>query len=131
MTAGLAPGVAQSILNALCRNAPWTQPPAFFIKLHTADPGPTGAAAAFGDTTRQPATFAAAQADGTITNSAPVSWTNLTAAGELTHVSFWSAATGGTFLGSDDLVVPSAVQAGDNYTIAAGDVDLSIAPIAA
>jgi len=119
------------MLNALCRNVAWTQPAGFFIKLHTGDPGSAGAANAFGDATRQAATFSAAAADGTITTSADVNWTNFTAAGTLTHVSFWSASTGGTFLGSDDLAIARTVMVGDNFTILAGDVDLSIAPVAA
>lgn len=131
MALGLAPGIAQSILNALCRNVPWTQPPAFYIKLHTADPGVAGATAPFGDTTRQLAAFAAAAADGTITTSADVNWTNLSAAGTITHVSFWSASSAGQFLGSDDLAVARTVAIGDNFTILAGDVDLSLAPVAA
>lgn len=131
MATGLASGIAQSILNALCRNVAWSQPAAFYIKLHTADPGAAGANAAFGDTTRQAATFSAAGADGTITTSADVNWTNVTAAGTVTHVSFWSAVTGGTFLGSDDLAVSRVLAIGDNFTILAGDVDLALSPIAA
>lgn len=131
MALGLAAAVAQSILDALCRNVAWTQPPAFYIKLHTADPGAAGATAPFGDTTRKQATFAAAQADGTITTSADINWTAVTAAGTVTHVSFWSAAAAGTFLGSDDLATARTLAIGDNFTILAGDVDLSLAPIAA
>jgi len=131
MATGLAAGVAQSVLNALCRNVAWAQPAGFYIKLHTADPGVAGATAAFGDATRQSATFAAAAADGTITTSADVNWTNVSAAGTVTHVSFWSASTAGTFLGSDDLTVPRTLAIGDNFTILAGDVDLSLAPVAA
>lgn len=131
MAIGLAPGIAQSILNALCRNVAWTQPAGFFLKLHTADPGVAGATAAFGDATRQSATFSAAATDGTITTSADVNWTNVTAAGTVSHVSFWSASTAGTFLGSDDLAVSRTLAIGDNFTILAGDVDLSLAPIAA
>lgn len=131
MATGLAPAIAQSMLNSLCRNVPWTPPPGFFLKLHTADPGPSGALAAFGDATRQSTTFAAAAADGTITNSADVNWVGVTAAGTVSHVSFWSAVTGGSFLGSDDLATPRALGVGDNFTIVAGDVDLSLAPVAA
>lgn len=131
MALGLAPGIAQSILDALCRNLPWTQPAAFYIKLHTADPGVAGATAAFGDTTRKAATFAAAAADGTITTTADINWTSVSSAGTVTHVSFWSASSAGTFLGSDDLATARTLAIGDNFTILAGDVDLSISPIAA
>jgi hypothetical protein len=77
------------------------------------------------------ATFAAAQADGTITTSADTNWTNVTAAGTVSHVSFWSASSAGTFLGSDDLAIARTLAIGDNFTILAGDIDLSLAPVAA
>lgn len=131
MALGLAPAIAQAILNALCRNVAWTQPAAFYIKLHTADPGAAGATAAFGDTTRKLATFSAAASDGTITTSADINWTNVSAAGTVSHVSFWDAATAGNFLGSDDLAVARVLAIGDNFTILAGDVDLSLTPVAA
>jgi hypothetical protein len=131
MSLGLAPAIAQSFLNALCRNVAWVQPAGFFIKLHTADPGVAGATAPFGDATRQSATFSPAAADGTITTSADTNWTAVTAAGTVSHVSFWSASSAGTFLGSDDLATPRTLAIGDNFTILTGDVDLSIGPVAA
>lgn len=132
MTWQLVLGIAQSILDALCRNVAWTQPAAFsYHKLHTADPGVAGATAAFGDTTRKLATFSAAAADGTITTSADINWTSVSAAGTVSHVSFWSASSAGTFLGSDDLAVSRVLAIGDNFTILAGDVDLALSPIAA
>lgn len=131
MALGLASGIAQAILDALCRSVAWSEPAAFYIKLHTADPGAAGATAAFGDTTRKLATFAAAASDGTITTSADINWTNVSSAGTVSHVSFWDAATAGTFLGSDDLATPRTLAIGDNFTILAGDVDLSLTPIAA
>ena len=131
MALGLAAAIAQSVLDSLCRAVAWTPPAAFYIKLHTADPGPAGALAAFGDTTRKLATFAAAAADGTITTSADINWTNVSAAGTVSHVSFWSALTAGSFLGSDDLATPRTLAIGDNFTILTGDVDLSLTPIAA
>lgn len=131
MATGLASGIAQAILDALCRSVAWVEPADFYVKLHTGDPGAAGANSAFGDATRKLATFAAAASDGTITTSADLNWTAVTAAGTVTHVSFWSAVTGGTFLGSDDLATPRTLAIGDNFTILAGDVDLSLAPIAA
>jgi len=47
------------------------------------------------------------------------------------HVSFWDASTSGTFLGSDALETSRGVTAGDNFTIATGDLDLALTPIAA
>lgn len=130
MTTGLASGVANSILDALCRNVAWTQPAAFYVKLHLADPGSAGTTSPAANTTRQAATCSAAAA-GAITNSADIVWTNVSNTETYSHVSFWSASSGGTFLGSDDLAAAKAVTAGDTFTIAAGSLTLTLTPVAA
>ena len=50
MATGLASGIANSILDALCRSVAWSDPAAFYVKLHTADPGASGATAAATET---------------------------------------------------------------------------------
>lgn len=130
MTVGIASSIANSILDALCRSVAWSDPAAFYVKLHTGDPGASGASNAAGETTRKAVTFSAASA-GAITNSADVAWTNVSTSETYSHVSFWDASTAGNFLGSDDLASARAVVAGDNFTLAAGDIDLSITAIAA
>lgn len=129
MAIGLASAMANAALNALCRNVTWTQPAAFWVKLHTADPG-TGSTAAAGNTTRQQATFSAASA-GSITTSADLAWVSVGTAETYSHVSFWDASSAGTFLGSDDLAVARTVAVGDNFTILAGSLTLQLTPIAA
>jgi hypothetical protein len=130
----VAVGIATSILNAwldgLCRSVAWSDPAGFFVKLHTGDPGSAGTANAAGNTTRQSVTFSAASG-GAITNSADVTWTNVSTAETYSHISFWDASTAGTFLGSDDLATSRTVAVGDTFTIAAGDLDLAITPAAA
>lgn len=130
MAVGLAAGVANSILDALCRSVAWTEPANFFVKLHTGDPGASGTANAAGETDRVEAIFSAASG-GAITNSSAVTWTAVSNTETYTHVSFWSASSAGTFLGSDDLAAAKSVDAGDDFTIPAGDLDLNITPIAA
>lgn len=130
MAVGLASGIANSILDALCRSVAWSEPAAFYVKLHTGDPGSAGTANAAGETTRQAVTFSAA-ASGAITNSADIDWTNVSTTETISHISFWDASSAGTFLGSDALAASKALTAGDNFTIAAGDLDLSLTPIAA
>lgn len=130
MAVGLAAGQANAILDALCRSVAYTDPAGFFVKLHTGDPGSAGTGNAATETDRVEATFSAASG-GAITNSAALTWTSVAATETYTHVSFWSASTGGTFLGSDQLAASKAVDAGDDFTIPAGDLDLSITPIAA
>lgn len=130
MAVGLAAAIANSWLNGLCRNIAWTQPAAFWVKLHTGDPGAAGTLAAAGETTRQQATFSAASG-GAITTSAALTWTNVSTTETVSHVSFWDASTAGTFLGSDALNASKSLTAGDTFTIAAGDLDLDITAIAA
>lgn len=130
MTVGLAAGVANAWLDALGNAANYTAPTAFYVKLHTGDPGSAGTSNAATETTRQQASFSAASG-GAITTDAAVTWTNVSTTETYSHVSFWSASTAGTFLGSDDLAASKAVTAGDTFTIAAGDLDLAITAIAA
>jgi hypothetical protein len=122
--------MANAMLNALCRNAAWTQPAAFYVKLHTADPGASGATAAAANTTRKQATFSAASG-GSITTSADLAWTSVPNAETYSHVSFWDASVAGTFLGSGALTTPRTVAVGDNFTILAGSETIAITPVAA
>ncbi len=130
MAVGLASAIANSFLNALGRNVTWTQPAAFWVKLHIGDPGASGTSNAAGNTTRQQATFSAA-ASGSMTTSADLAWTNVSTAETYSHISFWDASTAGTFLGSDDLAVSRTVAIGDNFTISAGSLTLTETPLAA
>lgn len=130
MTVGLNTTIANAILDALCRSVAWSDPAAFWVKLHIGDPGANGTANPAANTTRQQATFSAA-ASGAITTSADLTWTNVPNSETYSYVSFWDANAAGNFLASDDLTTPQAVVAGNNFTIVAGDLDLNLTPIAA
>lgn len=130
MTTGIASGVANSILDALCRSVAWSEPAAFYVKLHTADPGSAGTSNAATETTRQAVTFSAASA-GAITNSADIAWTSVAATETYSHISFWSASSAGTFLGSDALNASKSLTAGEDFTIPAGSLDISLGTVAA
>lgn len=106
------------------------EPDAFWVRLHTGDPGVAGASNTATNATRQQGTFSASTA-GAITTSADITWTSVSTTETYSHVSFWSSSSAGTFLGSDALETSRGVTAGDNFTITAGDLDLSLTPIAA
>jgi hypothetical protein len=101
-----------------------------FVKLHTADPGASGAtAAAVGSTTRPAISWTAASSGTlTMTGTAP-SWTNGGTSETLTHISFWDASTAGNFLGSAALSSSQAWASGNTYTLSAQG--WSISPLAA
>lgn len=133
MAVGLASAVANDILDALARNDSLTTLPlaAFWVKLHTADPGAAGTTAAAGNTTRKQVTFGSAASGGAISNTAAITWTSgeVTTSEDYTHYSIWTASTAGTFYGSGTITA-NAVTAGDQFTIPIGDLDLTLSTAA-
>jgi hypothetical protein len=97
-----------------------------FVKLHLGDPGAAGTANPAANTTRQQATFGSAAASGAISNTAVVEWLAVSTTETYTHLSYWTAASSGTFIGSDDLSSPAAMTAGDNFRLPVGDIDLAV-----
>ena len=130
MTTGLKASVANALLDALCRATNYTAPVAFYVKLHTGDPGAAGTSNAASNTTRQAATFSAASS-GTSTSNADVAWTYVSNTETYSHVSFWDASSAGNFIGSAALSSSRSVVAGDDFTIPSGSLTLSLSPLAA
>ncbi len=101
-----------------------------YAKLHTADPGASGAtAAAAGDTTRKQCTMAAAAGGSKSMTGTAGPWTNGGTSETLTHLSLWSAVTAGTFQRSLALDTPQAWASTNTFTLTG--LTLSITPIAA
>lgn len=130
MAVGLASGVANSILNALCRSTAWTEPDEVWIQLHVGDPGAAGTSNAATETDRIQAVFGTNASGGAISNTAALTWTSVAGSEDYTHFSAWSASTSGTFLFSGT-VTANAVATTDDFTIPIGDVDLAFSAIAA
>lgn len=125
MADGLASGIANAILDALVRSVAWSEPAAFFVQLHIGDPGSAGTSNVATETTRKQPTYSAASG-GAITNDGAVSWASYPAAETISWVSFWSASSGGTFLGKKALTANRTPAIGDTVTLAVGDLDLSL-----
>jgi hypothetical protein len=121
-----ADATKNQMLDALVGRTTYTANAAFYAKLHIGSPGAAGTSNAAGETTRQAVTFGSAAASGAISNTAAVTWTSVSTAETISHISFWTASSAGTFLGSDDLPASKTVAIGDTLTIAIGDVDLTI-----
>lgn len=130
MTAGLsATNLANSWLNVL-RNTSFTGKAAVYVKLHTADPGASGAtAAAAGSTTRVAITWAAASGGAMSMNGTAPSWTNGGTSETLTHISFWDDPSAGNFLGSCALSSSQAWVSTNTFTLSSQTWTFS--PIAA
>lgn len=130
MTTGLKAAVANSLLDAICKAVNYTAPVAFYVKLHTGDPGAAGTSNAATNTTRQAGTFASASS-GSSASNADVAWTNVSTTETYSHVSFWDASSAGNFIGSSALSSSRSVVAGDDFTIPSGSLTLSLSPLAA
>ena len=128
MATGLSATVANAWLDALGNASNYTAPSEFWVKLHTGDPGSAGTSNAAGETTRKQASFAAA-ASGAITTDAALTWTNVSTSEDYTHFSAWTASAAGSFLCSGTITA-NAVTAGDTFTIATGDLDMSLSTAA-
>lgn len=132
MTTGLGSATANAILNQLCNQGTWTDPPGFFVQLHTGDPGVAGTTTVASNAVRHTGTFSTATG-GAITTTADITWTSVSATETYSYVSFWDSSTAGagTFLASDNLETARGVTAGDSFTISAGDIDISLGAVAA
>jgi len=101
-----------------------------WLKLHTADPGSAGTtAAAAGDTTRKQATMASASGGSKAMTGSVGPWTNGGTSETLTHVSFWTASSAGTFNLSAALSSSQAWNNTNTFTITG--LTIAITPIAA
>lgn len=125
---GLTAAIFNGWLDTLSATA-YTAVKAGFAQLHTGDPGAAGTSnVSVGSTTRPAVTLAAASGGSkAITTTLPV-WTNGGTSETITNVSFWTAASGGTFVGSVTLTVAKAWASGDTLTL--NTFTVSLTPVA-
>lgn len=126
MALGFATGVANSILDALCRSVPWVEPAEVWVQLHVGgEPGAAGTANVATEADRVQATFGVAASGGLISNTAALQWVNVAGTEDYVYFSAWSASVAGTFLFSG-VVTANAVTTGDTFTIPIGGLDVSL-----
>ena len=124
MTVGFAASVVNGWLDGTFATA------TCWLKLHTADPGASGAtAAAAGDTTRKQATMAAASGGSKAMTGTAGPWTNGGTSETLSHLSFWTASSAGTFNASAALSSSQAWANTNTFTLTS--LTISVTPIAA
>lgn len=117
-------GERNKMLDAWAGRAAYSASAAVYVQLHTGDPGAAGTANVAASNTRVAATFGAAPSAGAISNTTEIQL-DVTASEVLTHVSCWSAAAAGTFLGSDDIASATAVS-GDKIVLPVGQIVLTL-----
>jgi hypothetical protein len=115
---GFLPGGAGTALDALLAAYPW-------IKLHIGAPGAAGTSNPATETTRQQASWNSTGSDGIAETSADLDWTTVAGSEDYTHCTGWSAVSGGT-VGWSGTITANAVTGGDDFSIAAGDLIVSV-----
>ena len=129
MTVGLsAVNTADKLLNTIGRTGTTFTAGSLYVKLHTADPGATGATAASAVTTRYACTFSASSAGSMALTSMGGTW-SMTSTETISHISLWNASTAGDFLWSVALTASKSVVSGD--TLSLTSLTLAFSPIAA
>lgn len=122
--ADLTTSSADTMLTA----APCVPSTTYYLSLHTASPGTTGASEVSGGSyARQAITFGAASAGSQVSTNSQ-SFTNMPAeAGGVPDFGIWSAASGGTYLcGGTTSGLSGAISSGATVTFATGAVSLNV-----
>lgn len=114
------------INDKIFKNTNFTSPTALYLALHTADPTITGSGAEVtgGSYARQSVTYASS-ASGTSSSNIDVDFTDLPSA-TITHYGLWDASSGGNLWVFGALPNTIASNAGDDVTIASGDIDFTL-----
>lgn len=96
---------------------------AVFVSLHTADPATTGANEVVGGAyTRESVTWNASAGGNLDSSNQPVF--DVPGGTTITHVGFWSAASGGVWYGGDQLDAPETYGSDGQFTLT--DADFTI-----
>lgn len=130
MATGLSTtNLANAWLNTL-RGTSFNVSTGTYVRLHTGDPGAAGTSNnAVGSSVRSQASFAAASGGALALTGTSPQWTNGGTSETISHVSVWSAATGGTMLFTAALGATRAWVNGDTFVLTA--LGISLTPLAA
>jgi hypothetical protein len=116
----------RTLLNAVFKNVPFTQPEALYIALFKNNPtdAGTGIEETGGGYSRQAIEFTD-PVDGLVENNATVNFPVATSDwGIVTHYGIYDAVTGGNLLIHGAFSIAKNVYSGDQYIIRAGDLDV-------
>lgn len=117
------PEVPNTGLDA-AQNAILTASTTYYLSLHTADPGKTGASE--GTDGRQTIQFGASSA-GTQASTTAQTWSSAVGGQTYSYFGVWTAASGGTFLRGGPLTANITPSAGSQIQVASGQITFTAA----
>jgi hypothetical protein len=118
-----------ALINGTLRGTTFTAPAAVYVSLHTADPtdAGTGTEVSGGSYVRQAATFAA-PSNGVSATSADINFPQATGNwGTIGWIGIWDASTTGNMLYHTALDASKAIDTGDIFKIASGNLTVTLA----
>ena len=118
-----------ALINGTLRATTFTAPAAVYVSLHTADPtdAGTGTEVSGGSYVRQAATFAA-PSNGVSATSADIDFPQATGNwGTIGWIGIWDASTTGNMLYHTALDASKAIDTGDIFKIASGNLTVTLA----
>jgi hypothetical protein len=129
-TAVISDYLETKILNHVLRNTAYTSPgTSVYVSLHTADPTDVGNGAEVNQAgyARVQVTAWDAPASRATQNTNAITWSAAGANwGTVTHIGIWDALTNGNLLFYGALTVSKVVNTGVTFSIAAGDLDVTL-----
>lgn len=125
--ADLSDYLENELLDHMLGTGAFTAPSGVWIQLHTGAPGEAGTANVASETTRVSAGAFAAASSGTTDNDSAITWSSVSTTETYSHISGWDASTSGNCLFTAALSSSVSVTSGDDFEIAAGDLDVSLA----
>ena len=121
--AAISNHLENELLDHILRNSSWGPPANVYLALYTTNPTDADSGTEV-DVDRQAITFGAASS-GTCSNSAELSFTSMPAA-TVTHIGVHDHLSAGNLLFHGALSSSKAVDSGDTFKIAIGDLDISL-----
>lgn len=112
----------------LFTNEAAVEPSAWYVALHTSDPGLTGSAEVAGSSYARQGSVGLTRTNGICKNTGvPITFPTITSAGyTVSHVSVWDAASGGNCLITGALGVPKVMAVGEAVYFAPDELILSL-----
>lgn len=127
--AALSNYLENALLNAVLNNTSYTSPTTTYVGLFTSDPTDAGSGTEVsgGSYARQAASFSAASG-GSCSNDADITFPQATLNwGTVSHFGLYDASTSGNLLFHGALTSSKAIEAGDIFKIASGNMGISLA----
>jgi hypothetical protein len=125
MADNISTTLANNLLATMLNGTAFTNVTPIYVQLHTAGPGAAGTSNVAGNNTRVASGAFQSPSGGSTSNTAAINWTSVSTSETYSHVSLWSAATGGTFICSGSIAA-APITAGQNFSIAAGAMTVSL-----